>query len=210
MAETNPKLVDFYRSRISEHGFNYEAMWGDTAQWKSSERFRPLLALPIAQGDVVVDIGCGTGHLAGFLKASGRDVKYIGVEAVSEFANRAKEETGCEIVELDAFRNLQDLPEADWYVTFGTINKSWSVADLEGTDDEERVQLLVERLYQKARKGVAASMVTSVVDYRKPGVVNVDPAAMSARLKSLTPFFMIYHGYEFYEFFAGAWRGTRR
>ena len=30
------------------------------------------------------------------------------------------------------------------------------------------------------------------------------------RLKSLTPFFMIYHGYEFYEFFAGAWRGTRR
>ncbi|ESR25240.1 class I SAM-dependent methyltransferase [Lutibaculum baratangense] len=207
---TNKELLRFYQARISQYGFGYEAMWGDTARWKSQERFRPLTLLPIEARDVIVDIGCGTGDLAPFMKAAGKDITYIGVEAVPQFASRAREVTGCEVVELDAFRHIEALPAADWYVTFGTLNKSWSVADLDGEDDPARIHGLLERLFAKARKGIAASFVTDVVEYRKPDVANIDPAATAACLKRMTPHFVIYHGYSFYEFFAGAWRGQRR
>jgi SAM-dependent methyltransferase len=206
----NDELLRFYRARIAEFGLGYRAMWGDAAGWKSRARFHPLSLLPIEPGDVVVDIGCGLADLANFFREHSLDISYIGIEAVPEFAAEARAATGCEIVELDAFRNLDLLPAADWYVTFGTLNKSWSIADLPGNGDADRLHTLLERLWTKARKGVAASFVTDVVEYKKEGVVNLDPALTAARLKALTPHFMVFHGYSFYEYFAAAWRGQRR
>ncbi|HVZ16968.1 MAG TPA: class I SAM-dependent methyltransferase, partial [Terriglobales bacterium] len=179
VGEANPELLRFYQNRIAEHGFGYETMWGDPAIWKSQERFRPLTFLPLTPGDVLVDIGCGTADLACYLKGQTFGVRYIGIEAVPEFCRHAREATAEEIVELDAFRNPESLPEADWYVTFGTMNKSWSVSDLDGADDSERICSLVQRLYCRARKGVAASFVTDVVEFRKPGVCNVDPVTVT-------------------------------
>lgn len=207
--EPNQALVTFYKNRIAEHGFNYEAMWGDTASWKSDIRFAPLLTLPLAAGDRIVDIGCGTAGLAGFLVANGLDLDYLGIEAVSEFAEQARA-GGHDVLELDAFRNLDGLPMADWYVTFGTLNKSWSVADLPGTDDQERIYSLIEKLFARANKGVAASFVTNVVEFTKPGVINLNPARTAERLSKLSAHFTVYHGYPFYEFFAGAWKSERR
>lgn len=208
-AAPGDSLGPFYRQRIAEHGLGYQAMWGDNAAWKSAERFRPLAMLPIEPGDVLVDIGCGTGNLAQTLKDTGIDCEYVGVEAVPEFAAAARAATSAPILELDAFRDLDALPPADWYVTFGTVNKSWNVADLPGNGDVDRVHGLFRTLFSKARKGVAATVVTDVVDHRKPGVINMDPAAVAATLKQLTPHFTVFHGYPFYEFFAAAWRARR-
>lgn len=210
MSNVSDRLLQFYRDRIERLGVGYEAMWGDSAGWKSAERFAPLLSLPIAPGDTVVDIGCGTAELAAFLKRNNLDIEYVGVEAVPEFATHARETHHVRILEIDAFRNLDRLPDADWFVTFGTLNKSWSVADLPGTADPERIHSLIEQLLAKARKGVAVSLVTDVVDYRKDGVVNISPAATAQRLARLSPHFTIYHGYPFFEFFAAAWKGVRR
>lgn len=204
----NSTLVDFYSRRIEEHGHSYEAMWGDPSPWKSAERFAPLLNLPLADGDVVVDIGCGTGDLAVLLRDRAPGVRCIGVEAVEGFAQAARER-GVEVAVLDAFRDPDLLPEADWYVTFGTLNKEWCLADLPGDGHEARILDYLERLYGRARKGVAASLTTDVVDYRKPGVCTMNPAAVIDRMRLWTPHFTIWHGYPLYEFFAAAWRGKR-
>lgn len=206
----DPELVRFYRQRISEHGLSYQAMWGDVAAWKSAERFQPLLQLPIQDGDTLVDIGCGTGDLGQFLAAHGRKLRYVGIEAVPEFAAHARTATGAEILEADAFGQPEAIIEADWYVTFGTLNKSWSVRHLPGESDKERILGLIERLFAKARKGVAVSLTTDVVDRFKPGTVNIDPAEVAGRMKCWTPHFSVFHGYSFYEFYAAAWRAARR
>lgn len=208
MSGGSDDLVDFYTRRIEAHGLSYEAMWGDAATWKSAARFHPLSFLPVAEGDVLVDIGCGIGALAGFARDHLPPIRYIGVEAVPDFAAAARA-AGLEVVEIDAFATPERLPEADWYVTFGTLNKDWSVADLPGEGSQDRILGYVETLYARARKGVACSFVTDVVEYRKPGVANMDPAAVIGRLRRLTPHFTVWHGYAFYEFFAAAWRGAR-
>lgn len=207
--DVSSDLLSFYRSRISELGFSYEAMWGDSAQWKSEERFKPLLSLPIKSGDVLVDIGCGTGALALFLKTQGIAVTYIGVEAVPEFAEYARASTGAEVIEIDGFQNFHSLPTADWYVTFGTLNKSWNFAQIIGSSDSERILWLFNEFYKKSRKGFAASIVTDHVDYAKTGVANMNPCEVMINLRNLTPHYSVFHGYSFYEFFASAWRGTR-
>jgi len=203
------QLTAFYQERIRTFGPSYAAMWGEAADWKTAERFRPVTMLPIAQGDVVVDIGCGIGDLALFCRDRGLSIDYIGIECVPEFAAAARERTGCPIVEIDAFAESQKLPEADWYFTFGTLNKEWCVAPLAGTTSVQSIEAYLELLYGKARKGIGCSLVTDQVEYRKEGVANVDPATIVALARRMTPHYLIFHGYPFYEFFAGFWRGTR-
>lgn len=202
------ELVDFYTRRIAEHGVSYQAMWGDAAAWKSSVRFMPLASLPIAEGDTVVDIGCGAADLALFAREHLPAVRYVGVEMVPGFAAAARDR-GVEVVEIDAFRDPDALPPADWYVTVGTLNKEWCLAGLPGDGCEARILDYLERLYRRARKGVAATLTTDVVDYRKPGVCNMNPGAVLDRMRGWTPHFAIWHGYPLYEFFAAAWRGVR-
>jgi SAM-dependent methyltransferase len=212
MADTKAfgeQLTAFYRERIRSHGAGYAAMWGEEAGWKTAERFRPITMLPTAPGDVVVDIGCGIGDLAMFCNERRLGIEYIGIEIVPEFAAAARQRTGAQIVEIDAFAEGAELPAADWYVTFGTLNKEWCVAPLAGTNSARSIEAYIEKLFLKARKGVGCSLVTDHVEYRKDGVANVDPAAMAELARRMTPHFLIFHGYPFYEFFAGFWRGTR-
>lgn len=202
-------LIDFYRSRIAEHGISYEAQWGDASEWKSIVRFGPLALLPIQDGDVVVDIGCGTASLAAYLAAAGRRIRYVGIEAVPEFAEAARRKHGVEVLELDGFGERASLPEADWYLTFGTLNKEWSVQTLPGEYPREKIFGLLTDLFHKSRKGVAASFTTDIVEFRKEGVCNLDPGDILQHLRTLTPHFCVFHGYPMYEFFASAWRGKR-
>jgi SAM-dependent methyltransferase len=202
-------IADFYRDRIRAHGFSYEAQWGDDADWKGDVRFGPLRWLPFAPGDVVVDIGCGTGELAAFLRGAQPDARYVGVDVLPEFVEQTRERHGVEAFVVDGFRDPAALPEADWYVTFGTLNKEWFLEGMPGDGCFDQITRLLADLYGRSRKGVAASLTSAVVDYLKPGVCNVDPAALATELAGLTPHFAIYHGYPLYEFFAAAWRGTR-
>jgi hypothetical protein len=203
-------LKSFYRERIAEKGLGYDAMWGDNREWKSSVRYEPLKSLPIGSGDSLVDIGCGIGSLSWYLQEYlSPDIQYVGIEAVAEFAEEARRQTGKTVLELDAFSHPELLPEADWYVCFGAMNKDWCIDALPGDFAEEKIFSLVETLFTKARKGVALSLVTDIVDYKKPGVANVAPFDFGKKLSGLTPFVMVYHGYPFYEFFAAAWKSAR-
>jgi len=205
-----PDLVEFYRERIRRHGYSYEAMWGDPSAWKSQVRFEPLAFLPVKPDATIVDIGCGTADLAPVLAQLWPGVKYVGVEMVPEFAAEARARHGIEVIEMDAFRNPGQLPEADWYVSLGTLNKQWCISSLNGVSDEEKIFGFLDQLYDKSRAGVAVSLTTSVVDYRKEGVCNIDPGLVATRMARLTPHFLIYHGYPLFEFFTAAWRGIRR
>lgn len=210
MNENSQELQHFYGKRIAEHGLGYTAMWGDPGEWKSAVRFSPLSSLPFKAGESLIDIGCGIGDLHDHLKKSVPcALDYTGVEIVPEFAEVARKRTGCTILEINAFSHLDELPEADWYVSFGTLNKDWCLADLPGETSREKIFRLTERLHEKARKGFAITLVTDCVDHRKHGTANISPAELADHIGKLTPFFMIYHGYPFFEFFAAGWKSQR-
>jgi SAM-dependent methyltransferase len=209
-AGTPPALETFYDDRIARYGLSYQAQWGDDAAWKSEVRFAPVFGLPLRAGQTVVDIGCGTGDLGLALTERAPGVTYVGVEAVGAFAAAARARTGAVVIEGDAFQNPDILPPADWYVTFGTLNKDWCIEALPGASPTDRIFGYLGRLFGTARAGVAASLVTSIVDYAKPGVCNVAPADACQFAGELTPHFVVYHGYPFFEFFLGLWRDQRR
>ena len=204
------RLVEFYNSRIEKHGYSYSAMWGDENSSKSSERFQPLLQLPIQNGDVLVDIGCGIGDLAAFLKNNGRYVRYVGIEAVPAFAKFCREVQGVEVLEFDAFEKPNEIPDVDWIVSFGTLNKTWNIGVQPGNDHVGRIEAIISELYKRARKGVAITCVTDLVQYTKPEVANCNPGRMIDFLSKIGSHFLCFHGYDFYEFFVASWRSHRR
>jgi SAM-dependent methyltransferase len=202
--------VDFYRERIGQLGYSYQAQWGDDSPWKWETRFAPLRLLPFVPGQTVCDIGCGTGELAMWLRHTLPGVTYLGVDIVPEFVEEAKTRTGEQVIVGDAFCDPSILPAADWYVTFGTLNKEWCLSGLPGATFRDKIGRYLDLLFERARVGVAVTLVTSIVDYHKPGVCNMSPVDVTTQFASLTPHFLIYHGYSFFEFFCSAWRGARR
>lgn len=203
------RLREFYAARVSEFGAGYRAMWGDDNPWKADVRFAPLLTTPLSVGDVVVDVGCGVGLLADFLARNAPGVQCVGVEVVPEFAAEARRGRCVDVVQMDGFAAAHALPPADWYVTFGTLNKAWCIDALVGGSAEEKIGNYLRALFLRARKGVACTMVTDLVDERRDGVCNISPAWASQIAASLSPHFVLYHGYPFYEFFLAMWRGSR-
>ena len=200
------QVADFYRRRIEAHGLTYQAQWGEASDTKSDQRYSALKALPFREGDVVVDIGCGVGALASVLRHAAPPVTYIGIELTPEFAAAARTTQGVEVLEIDALRQADQLPAADWYVVFGTLNTRWLLEGMPGTDDEDRVLTYLETLFHKSRKGVAATLVTDQVDYLKPQTCNMNPIRVTQRLAGLSRAFCLHHGFSFREFFTAAWR----
>ena len=203
---TSRQVADFYRRRIEAHGLSYQAQWGEASDTKSEQRYSALKRLPILEGDVVVDIGCGVGSLAQYLRVTAPPVSYIGIELTPEFAAAARTLQGVEVLEIDALRQADQLPAADWYVVFGTLNTRWLLEGMPGTDDEDRVLNFLGTLFHMSRKGIAATLVTDQVDYLKPQTCNMNPIRVAERLAGMSRAFRLDHDFTFREFFAAAWR----
>ncbi|MBU0569568.1 class I SAM-dependent methyltransferase [Patescibacteria group bacterium] len=88
------------------------------------QRFRQVWAEIDFNNKSVLDVGCGFGEMAKFLKKRYKIVSYTGVDIVPEFINEAKKfHPDCEFVERDYFSNPLDR-KFDVVMASGTINSN--------------------------------------------------------------------------------------
>ena len=108
-------------------------------------------ALGIRSGDVVVDVGCGSGEFGRFLWSNGLDVKYIGYDAVQAMVDLAKRYPQ-EVHLLDALE--KEIVHADHVVCLGVLGV------LEGTEQErmDKFFKLFSNLCDHSNLGVAATV----------------------------------------------------
>ncbi len=84
------KMVSHYKPLVSKFGFDYRSNdWGsDEGQVK---RYKVLLELIQYQNFSLLDVGCGIGHMASFLKSNNFTGTYLGVDIVPAMISQAKE-----------------------------------------------------------------------------------------------------------------------
>ena len=88
-----PPDRDEARRRYRDHAENYD---GPTA-WANPDRDRVVDLLGLTEGDVVVDVGCGTGLCFDALQdAVGPSGRIIGIEQSDEMLDRARERVEAE------------------------------------------------------------------------------------------------------------------
>lgn len=173
----NP-LVDHYRGLLDAHGDDARAVqYSDAASQQA--RFARLASVgrPLTS---VLDVGCGLAHLCDYLRAHGWTGRYVGVDIVPAFVDRAgarlADDPLAEVHLVDAA--AQDLPGGcDYALLSGVFN---NVMD----DNAGFMQRTLRAMWAAAGRGIAFNAMSTHVDYRDPGLYYSDPATVLAFCKA--------------------------
>ena len=165
---SSQELISHYQSLLAEHGPCSKAVqWADDKTQR--KRFEVLSEISESM-ESVLDVGCGLGHYYTFLRNTGRECVYEGVDIVPEFIDIANQMMSGDIsgnavlIDTDG-----DLPKGhDFGILSGAFNNAMD-------DNWGFMTSMLRKMYGAANKGIAFNALTSHVDYVDDGLFYVDP-----------------------------------
>ncbi len=163
------RLQKHYRDLFATHGDAPAAV-----QYSDRDsQFRRFEVLAQVADDLgsVVDLGCGLGHFAGFLRARGFAGPYCGLDFVPEFVEHARLRFAddpqarferCDL-KADAF------PEG--YATFAVSG----VFNNRQDDNRAFLESTLRKAFAAAQRQVAFNVMSTYVDFEAPDLYYTDP-----------------------------------
>lgn len=180
------ELEKHYRQLFLQYGDSPEAN-----QWSNEEtqvkRFKVLAEVGDLGGSKILDFGCGTAHLATYLKQRDIKVTYTGVDLVEEMLDCAKKKHP-----EHTFCSLQEALESTYDYAFisGTFNNI-------RVDNKAFYRDIIKTLYPKVSKGLAFNMMSVYVDYYDNHLFYEKPEeAFSFIKKEISPFVVLRSDYQ--------------
>jgi len=154
-------LTEFYNQQLQDNDATSQASvgWGD-AEGSQHKRFQKLLDIGVCEGDSILDVGCGVGHLYEYC---GNRIEYQGVDPNTLYIEKAKE-----IYPEGIFTEgtLKDVPGTfDWALMSGIFNMDFPRKEM-----IETINLAVS----KVNNGVAFNFLTgkenpdSILEFYSP------------------------------------------
>lgn len=177
-------LRSHYQRLLQSHGDSHEA-----AQYSSrasqEARYEILAQIGDLRGASILDFGCGSGHLATFLKERGIDCRYTGVDIVEDFFPYARAKHP-----EHRFGIWDDFAAEsfDYVLVSGVFNNRVD-------DNEAFFRSSVERLFARVVKGLAFNLMSSYVDYQDAGLWYAQPEQVFGFVKTLTPYATLRNDY---------------
>ena len=195
-----------YNERLAAFGPSLRSLgW---PKGRQEIRFRVVREVGIAEGDAVLDVGCGLGDLARYFDLIGLTVRYFGCDLNVRMLEEARKRNPALELHLRAI-DEDPYPENtfDWVVSTGLF-------ELLSHENEEAqwawIDHMLEVMLRTARKGVAIDFLSSLVDYRAPANFHADPAAVLALASRHTRRFALRHDYMPFEFYAYLYKDQNR
>jgi SAM-dependent methyltransferase len=209
-ARSEPQASGVHQDRplersVVEHYERQLARFGPTAQgmdWKDEAsqelRFRVLCGVCDLGGRSLHDVGCGAGHLYGFLRRQGVAVDYTGSDAsprMLECARRLHPEARFEQ------RDLRQGPPAEtWDVVLCSGLFSVKLAH----SDETWWRFVRETLlgmFEMCRVAIAFNLMSDRVDWRTKDLFYAPPGAVLDFCRAeLSPWVILRHDYPLHEY----------
>ena len=154
MADQANLTLNHYQKRFKKYGVDPKSLsWG--TKGAAHQRFRQMWSEIDFNGKAVLDVGCGFGEMAKFLKKKYSDVKYSGVDIIPEFIEEAsKNFPEYRFLVQDYFNN--PLEESfDIILASGTLN-----SDL-GSYEENMAfrKKAIKTMFGKAKKVLVFNML---------------------------------------------------
>ncbi len=179
-------IKNHYRMLLEKYGDAPEsAQWTD--QQSQEIRFKELIKVGQIDGARVMDFGCGTAHLATYLKKHDICVQYTGVDVVEEFFQIAQ----------------QKHPEHRFGLMEDFINERFDYVFISGVFNNKQrgnrkfYQDSVRKLFAQCDVALAFNMMSTYVDYQDDDLFYEAPErAFSFVKQEITPFVTLRHNYE--------------
>ncbi|MBP2655031.1 MAG: hypothetical protein H6Q73_2600 [Firmicutes bacterium] len=179
-------MAEHYRQLFYKYGDSPEAN-----QWSNIEtqemRFKILTEIADLNGAKIIDFGCGTAHLATYLKEHGVQVDYTGVDIVEEMlefaGNKYPEYNFCR--QADAVKDTYD-----YAFVSGTFNNLVK-------NNRRFYRETIANLFDRVRKGLAFNMLSYYVDYYDKGLFYEKPEEAFAFVKQeISPYVILRNEYQ--------------
>jgi len=121
--------------------------WLDGKQ-NQAKRFQTLLDIGVQEGDSILDLGCGLGHMVEHLEKVGLNVRYTGIDTNKWSIQQAYQFREATYIHGSIF-DIQD--EYDWGLASGVFNLQFP---------KEEMLETINELLSKANKGVAFNLLS--------------------------------------------------
>jgi SAM-dependent methyltransferase len=180
------KTVEFFTQLLASHPTGPEALnWGS----KSSQelRFKILSEIGIPLGASVLDVGCGLGDFFNWQRQIGLNLRYHGIDITPSMVEKA----GIRFPEASfAVGNLinEDSDQYDYVIASGIFY-------LQQTEPQKYLEQTVEKLFTKARIGLAFNSLSRWSNQREEGEFYADPLETLNFCRRLTPYVSLRHDY---------------
>lgn len=173
--------VERYERRLREHGHAPE-----TLGWRPGrERARFGVAADLVAetgARSLLDVGCGFADLLDFLRGTGWDGEYHGIDLVPGLlAEAGRRHPGLPLEEAD-ITSYDPGRSFDVVVASGVFN-----FELQAEDNRRHITRSVGRMFELSARAVCVDFLSTNVDHRHPGAWHTDPAWALALGRSLSP-----------------------
>ena len=187
-------LQERYQTRLDTHGAVPSAL-GEPKE-RQNFYFHFLLDTP-AFGDCqsLLDVGCGYGDLAAFLRQSGWSGRYTGIDIVPGLVAAGREKfPGLDLRHLDIELDVLD-ESFDWVTCIGALS-----GDTAEVPYLVHLRSMLEAMWAKCRRGMSFNLLSPFVDYRSPVHAHPEIGEVLGIVKGLSRRFVVRNDYMPFEY----------
>ena len=146
------RIIDSQRDAWNRYGYHPNALY-----WSNEEiqvlRFEILTRVGIAQGDSVLDVGCGFGDFAAFLAQRGKPVRFTGIDLSEELlAEGRRRYPQIKLINGDLFDLDPAAGSFDHVTLSGALNRNLE-------DNGAYALQVIQRMFETCRKGIAFNLL---------------------------------------------------
>jgi SAM-dependent methyltransferase len=194
-------LKGYYQNRKGQFGLNAQGVGYKTTEAQSNT-FSQLVKVLEAKTDFsVADLGCGLGHLYGFLLQSGcTNFRYTGYDTLQEMVNESEKLHGGTGAQFRRISKAAEMDEADYILAAGIFNLRFSMAEHQWL---AYMLETMQMMFEKSKKGFAFNALTKYSDkeFMRPELFYSDPCFLFDYCKrNFSRNVALLHDYTLYEF----------
>jgi len=203
MKKAYEDIVKHYEDCLEKHGDNHLGV-----DWPKREdvdaRYKVMLDIVKINEDKgnvsLLDFGCGTAHLLGYMKASNMDnIQYSGLDISQKFVDVAKQKyPDNDFFCVDILDTESNLPNYDYIVMNGVFTEK---RELSFDEMWEYFTKMIAVVYEKCNKGFAFNVMSKHVDWERDDLFHVPYDLLGSFLcKNLTRSHVIRNDYGLFEY----------
>jgi SAM-dependent methyltransferase len=102
------RVIEYYSQCLKDFGPSSAQSLDWTSQYTQTVRFAVLEKIAELEGKSILDVGSGLGDLLPFLRRTGKNFKYLGIDIMPEFVSMAKQKYGENLFELTEVENINN------------------------------------------------------------------------------------------------------
>lgn len=201
MCNQQQTLVSHYEACFARHGDSHLGVdWPNAAD--AATRYRVMLDVvrPTGEKCVLLDFGCGLGHLYQYIADNQfTGIDYLGLDMSAKLIGVCREKfPGVPFQCLDALSFPDGLPGCDYAVLNGVLTEKRELTFEAMWDYAQR---LLRVVFASARKGIAFNMMSKHVDWEREDLFHMPFDLLAGFLKqNVSRHFTFRADYGLYEF----------